>query len=111
MSTISRRAFLRTSGLGIGLGVAGGRAAARPGGVGDGSLQDDRLIVSPGVEFQVEQIDGLTAAGDHVLHAWKAGPQTVALARQLHAMPAGGVFVLSIPPAAFRCPPDRKRAA
>ena len=73
--------------------------------VGDGYLQYDRLIVSPGVEFQVEQIDGLAAAGDRVLHAWKAGPQTVALARQLHAMPDGGVFVLSIPPVAFRCPP------
>jgi NADPH-dependent 2,4-dienoyl-CoA reductase/sulfur reductase-like enzyme len=40
-----------------------------------------------------------------VLHAWKAGPQTVALARQLQAIPDGGVFVMSIPPAAYRCPP------
>jgi len=40
-----------------------------------------------------------------VLHAWKAGPQTVALARQLKEMPDGGVFVLSIPTAAYRCPP------
>ena len=73
--------------------------------VGEGYLQYDRLIVSPGIEFQTEQIDGLAAAGDQVLHAWKAGPQTVELARRLQAMADGGVFVLTIPPIAFRCPP------
>jgi NADPH-dependent 2,4-dienoyl-CoA reductase/sulfur reductase-like enzyme len=40
-----------------------------------------------------------------VLHAWKAGPQTAELARQLHAMQDGGVFVLTVPPVAYRCPP------
>ena len=73
--------------------------------VGNDALPYDRLIVSPGVEFQWEQVDGLAAAQDRVLHAWKAGPQTVELARQLQAMPDGGVFVLTIPPAAYRCPP------
>ena len=73
--------------------------------VGNDALPYDRLIVSPGVEFQWEQVDGLVAAQDRVLHAWKAGPQTVELARQLQAMPDGGVFVLTIPPAAYRCPP------
>jgi NADPH-dependent 2,4-dienoyl-CoA reductase/sulfur reductase-like enzyme len=61
--------------------------------------------VSPGIEFQLEQVAGLAESQAQVLHAWKAGPQTVALARQLQAMPDGGVFVLSIPPAAYRCPP------
>src|SRR6185436_15866993 len=42
---------------------------------------------------------------DKVLHAWKAGPQTMQLAQQLASMPDGGVFVLSIPLAAYRCPP------
>jgi sulfide dehydrogenase [flavocytochrome c] flavoprotein chain len=73
--------------------------------VGEGTLQYDKLIVSPGVEFQYEQIDGLREAGDRVLHAWKAGPQTVALAKQLEAMPDGGVVVMSVPPVAYRCPP------
>jgi NADPH-dependent 2,4-dienoyl-CoA reductase/sulfur reductase-like enzyme len=73
--------------------------------VGAESLPYDRLIVSPGVEFQWEQVDGLAAAQDRVLHAWKAGPQTVALANQLQSMADGGVFVLSIPQAAYRCPP------
>jgi NADPH-dependent 2,4-dienoyl-CoA reductase/sulfur reductase-like enzyme len=73
--------------------------------VGDGYLTYERLVVSPGVEFQWEQIEGLAAAQDTVLHAWKAGPQTVQLAQQLHSMADGGVFVMSIPPVAYRCPP------
>jgi len=73
--------------------------------VGTAALPYDRLIASPGVEFQWDQVEGLAAAQDRVLHAWKAGPQTVELARQLQAMPDGGVFVLTIPPAAYRCPP------
>lgn len=73
--------------------------------IGEGWLEYDRLIVSPGVEFQWEQVEGLAQNQDKVLHAWKAGPQTVELARQLQAMPDGGVFVLSIPPVAYRCPP------
>ena len=73
--------------------------------VGEGYLQYDRLIVSPGVEFQTEQVEGLAEAGDQVLHAWKAGPQTVMLAERLGAMPDGSVFVLTVPPVAYRCPP------
>ncbi|MEX2145845.1 MAG: FCSD flavin-binding domain-containing protein [Candidatus Rokuibacteriota bacterium] len=73
--------------------------------VGDGYLSYERLVVSPGVEFQWEQVEGLAEAQDTVLHAWKAGPQTVQLARQLQAMPDGGVFVLTVPPVAYRCPP------
>src|SRR5213594_4490118 len=70
-----------------------------------GFLSYERLIVAPGIDFQTEQIEGLAAAGDRVLHAWEAGPQTVTLARQLKEMPDDGVFVLSVPPAAYRCPP------
>ena len=70
-----------------------------------GYLSYDRLIVSPGVDFQWEQVEGLPAAKETVLHAWKAGPQTVQLARQIQAMPDGGVFVISVPPVAYRCPP------
>ena len=73
--------------------------------LGEGYLQYDRLVVSPGVDFQWEQVEGLAPSQDTVLHAWKAGPQTVRLAQQLAAMPDGGVFVLSIPLAAYRCPP------
>ena len=44
-------------------------------------------------------------AQSRVLHAWKAGPQTVALRKQLEAMRDGGVFVFHIPTAPYRCPP------
>ncbi len=40
-----------------------------------------------------------------VLHARKAGAQTVALRRQLEAMRDGGVFAVHVPKAPYRCPP------
>ena len=73
--------------------------------IGEGYLGYDRLVVSPGIDFQWEQVEGLAAARDTVLHAWKAGPQTVELAAQIQSMPDGGVFVLTVPPVAYRCPP------
>ena len=73
--------------------------------VADGYLTYDRLIVSPGVDFQWDQVEGLPAARETVLHAWKAGPQTVALAGQLADLPEGGVVVMTVPPVAYRCPP------
>ena len=70
-------------------------------------LAYDRLIVSPGVDFIWESLPGMGKPGaqDAVLHAWKAGVQTVALRRQLEAMPDGGVYAMSIPLAPYRCPP------
>lgn len=66
----------------------------------------DRLIVSPGVDFLFDQIEGLDAeTRKTMLHAWKAGPDTLLLRRQLEAMPDGGVYLLSIPRAPYRCPP------
>ncbi len=67
----------------------------------------DRVIVSPGVDFMFDQVGGLAApaAQEKFLHGWKAGAQTVALRRQLEAMPDGGVFAMAIPKAPYRCPP------
>ena len=73
--------------------------------VGKESLEYDRLIVSPGIDFQWEQVDGLAQAKNTVLHAWKAGPQTVQLAKQLQSMADGGLVVMTVPPVAYRCPP------
>lgn len=72
-----------------------------------GELPYDRLILSPGVDFMWETLPGMAKDGakDKVLHAWKAGAQTVALRQQLEAMPDGGVYALSIPLAPYRCPP------
>ena len=74
---------------------------------GGATLPYDRLVLSPGVDFIWEDVPSLNsaAAQARVLHAWKAGPQTVALRRQLEAMPDGGVFVIHIPKAPYRCPP------
>ena len=74
---------------------------------GGAQLPYDRLILSPGVDFLWDKVPALVdaAAQETVLHAWKAGPQTVALRRQLEAMPDGGVYAVSIPVAPYRCPP------
>ncbi|WBS02758.1 FAD/NAD(P)-binding oxidoreductase [Pseudoduganella sp. SL102] len=67
-------------------------------------LAYDRLIVAPGIEFLFGELPGMTADGP-ILHAWKAGAQTVALRARLEAMPDGGVYALTVPPAPYRCPP------
>ncbi|MET0855260.1 MAG: NAD(P)/FAD-dependent oxidoreductase [Telluria sp.] len=74
---------------------------------GGQSLRYDRLVLSPGVDFLWDQLPGMQKDGaqERVLHAWKAGAQTAALRAQLQAMPDGGVFALTIPPAPYRCPP------
>jgi NADPH-dependent 2,4-dienoyl-CoA reductase/sulfur reductase-like enzyme len=64
----------------------------------------DKLVLSPGVDFVYEDIAGYDTAQPRVLHAWKAGPQTVELRRQLEEMPDGGVCVLSVPQAPYRSP-------
>jgi sulfite dehydrogenase len=71
------------------------------------TLAYDRLIVSPGIDFMYDSIPGLKSADaqNRVLHAWKAGPQTVALRKQLEAMRDGGVFVFQFPMSPYRCPP------
>lgn len=68
-------------------------------------LAYDRLVVSPGIDFMLDELEGYVALGDRVLHAWKAGAQTVALRRQLEAMPDGGTYLLSVPLLPYRCPP------
>lgn len=72
-----------------------------------GEMSYDRLVLSPGVDFMYEGTPALNnaAAQDQILHAWKAGPQTVALRKQLEDMKDGGVFAITVPKAPYRCPP------
>ncbi|HUF22362.1 MAG TPA: NAD(P)/FAD-dependent oxidoreductase [Burkholderiales bacterium] len=74
---------------------------------GGTSLKYDRLIVSPGVDLVYDSIPGMRepAAQERVLHAWKAGRQTVALRRQLEGMRDGGVYAITVPRSPYRCPP------
>jgi sulfide dehydrogenase [flavocytochrome c] flavoprotein subunit len=74
---------------------------------GGPTLSYDRLIVSPGVDFIWDQLPGMKRPGaqDKLLHAWKAGAQTIALRKQIEAMSDGGTFVMTIPPQPYRCPP------
>jgi sulfide dehydrogenase [flavocytochrome c] flavoprotein subunit len=73
---------------------------------GEKLLKYDRLIVSPGIDFRWNAIEGYDeAATQHAPHAWKAGDQTMLLLEQLRAMPDGGTFLISPPGNPFRCPP------
>ena len=70
------------------------------------SLTYDRLVVSPGIAFKFDAIDGYDEAATQIMpHAWNAGPQTKLLRAQLEAMEDGGVFVIAAPQSPFRCPP------
>jgi sulfide dehydrogenase [flavocytochrome c] flavoprotein subunit len=70
-------------------------------------LAYDRLVLSPGIGFMLGEVGGLQAGLDsgRIVHAWQAGPQTVALRSQLVAMRDGGVVAMTIPKVPYRCPP------
>lgn len=69
-------------------------------------LSYDRLVMSPGIDFNWTAIPGYDeAAAQKMPHAWKAGAQTVLLRQQLQSMPDGGLVVMSAPANPFRCPP------
>jgi len=74
---------------------------------GGTTLEYDKLIVSPGVDFKYEAIKGYSqaVAEKEMPHAWKAGPQTLLLRKQITAMPDGGKVIIVAPPNPFRCPP------
>ncbi len=73
---------------------------------GGKSFAYDRCIVSPGIDFKWETIEGYDEAASHTVpHAYKAGPQTELLRKQLEAMADGGTVVIAPPPNPFRCPP------
>lgn len=70
------------------------------------SVEYDRLVLSPGIDFRWNAIEGYDEAASQVIpHAWKAGPQTVLLHKQLQAMQDGGTVIVCPPPMPFRCPP------
>ncbi|MEO5364040.1 MAG: NAD(P)/FAD-dependent oxidoreductase [Magnetococcus sp. DMHC-8] len=71
---------------------------------GGKKFQYDRLVVAPGVDFK--EVPGYDAAAQaKIVHAWKAGPETLTLAKQLAAMKDGDTFILVAPADPYRCPP------
>ena len=73
---------------------------------GGKSFAYDRCIVSPGIDFKWDAIEGYDAkVAEKIPHAWKAGAQTVTLRKQLEAMKNGGTVIIVAPPNPFRCPP------
>ena len=82
-------------------------ASARTVTLSDGSaLPYDRLVLSPGIDFDWKAIPGYDEAASQIMpHAWKAGPQTVLLRQQLQDMDDGGLVVISSPANPYRCPP------
>ena len=73
---------------------------------GGQTIAFERCIVAPGIDFKWERVPGMSPAlAERIPHAWKAGPQTALLRRQLAAMPDGGRVILVPPTNPFRCPP------
>ena len=69
-------------------------------------LSYDRLVLSPGIDMRWDALPGYgQAATERMPHAWKAGPQTTLLRRQLEEMPDGGVVLMAVPANPYRCPP------
>ena len=70
------------------------------------TVEYDRLVVSPGIDFKWNAIEGYDEAASQLMpHAWKAGAQTELLNKQLQAMPNGGTVIMCPPGNPFRCPP------
>jgi len=73
---------------------------------GGARLAFDRAVVAPGVDMNWTALPGYSeAAAEKMPHAWKAGPQTALLRRQLEAMDDGGLVVIAAPAVPYRCPP------
>lgn len=69
-------------------------------------LEYDKLVLSPGIDIRWDALEGYgEEAAELAPHAWKAGPQTELLKRQIEGMDDGGTFVLVAPANPFRCPP------
>lgn len=73
----------------------------------DGGLAPyDRLVLSPGVSFRLDWIEGYDAAAENSMpHAYTGGRQVYALRQRLTEMRPGGVVLIAPPQNPYRCPP------
>jgi len=73
---------------------------------GGSTFAYDRLVVSPGIDFRWEAIEGYGPdVAEKLPHAWKAGPQTLLLRKQITSMRDGDNVLIIAPPNPYRCPP------
>ena len=74
---------------------------------GGKELTYDRLVVSPGIDFDYDAIEGYSeeVANTSMPHAYKAGQQTELLTKQLQDMADGDNVLICPPGNPFRCPP------
>ena len=73
----------------------------------DKSLNYDRLVLSPGIDFRWNTLPSYNQAVANTIipHAWQAGVQTSLLHQQFRAMEDGGVVIITVPAEPYRCPP------
>ncbi|MFZ5693482.1 MAG: FCSD flavin-binding domain-containing protein [Pseudomonadota bacterium] len=70
------------------------------------TLPYDRLVVAPGIDIKFDSVPGYSEKASEVMpHAWKPGPQTQLLKKQLDALEDGATIVMVAPPNPYRCPP------
>ena len=70
------------------------------------TLNYERLVVSPGIAFKADAIEGYDKAAMAAMPpAYNSGEEIVALRKQLEAMEDGGTVVISSPVNPARCPP------
>ena len=74
---------------------------------GGDEVKYDRLVVSPGIDFKFDAIEGYSedVANSSMPHAYKAGLQTELLTKQLQEMQDGENVIICAPGNPFRCPP------
>ena len=72
---------------------------------GTQTLEAERVVLAPGVQFDAVPTTGNEAVAAPVLHAWQAGPQTTQLRDRLRNLAPTGTFLMTIPRAPYRCPP------
>ncbi len=70
------------------------------------TLNYERLVVSPGITFKSDAIEGYDKAVMAAMPpAYNSGEEIIALRKQLEAMEDGGTVVISSPVNPARCPP------
>ncbi len=73
---------------------------------GGATLNYDKLILSPGIDFVEGSVPGWDISVQNIMpHSYKAGSQTELLKAQIMAMPEGGTYAMVAPPNPYRCPP------